>query len=217
MYGGTIFYLRRREGQKFKVIEFQANLNYLRLESFKIKCLLSKILKLIDLLTTSRKPSTAACLLTPQAGQGRPHSSSFPGGLWESPERPSAAGSAGSAAGQVLLFEPVARWGAVRNPHLGGRTAGCAWDHRPEAAASGLSSPHPTLPLQYFSMTGARGHFRLGGGVPLARGFISSFRPRPGRCSACITMLGRAAAGTHCAKGAEDLCRRSERRRGPAG
>lgn len=53
-------------------------------------------------------------------------------------------------------------------------------------------------------MTGARGHFRSGGGVPLARGFISSFRPRPGRCSACITTLGRAAAGTGCAEGAQD-------------
>lgn len=151
-----------------------------------------------------------------QTGQGRPHSSSFPRGLRESPERPSAAGSAGSAAKQVLLFKPVARRGAMRNQHLGLPCSRfsppklgyrcCAWDRRPGAAAPGLSSPHPTLPLRYFSMTGARGHFRRGGGVPLAR--VYQFLPAAPRLLQRLhhyaRASSRAAAGTRCAKGAQN-------------
>lgn len=174
-------------------------------------------------------PSTAACLIMLQAGQGRPRSSCFPRGLPESPERPSAAGLAGSAAGQVLLFKPVARRGAMRNQHLGlpcSRSSPpklgyrcCAWDRRPGAAAPGLSSPHPTLPLRYFSMTGARGHFRRGGGVPLAR--VYQFLPAAPRLLQRLhpyaRASSRAARGYPLCQGSPEQCRGSERLRGPAG
>lgn len=62
-------------------------------------------------------------------------------GLRESPERPSAAGS---AAEQVLLFKQAARRGAVRNRHLG-------------LPCSPLSLPRPGCRLRVGSQARSRG------------------------------------------------------------
>lgn len=135
-------------------------------------------------------------------------------------------GQPGPVAGQILLFEQAARGRSTKRAFKAsprgrlsppGEGLGLHVGSQASSSAPELSSPHPTLPLRYFSMTGARGHFRRGGGVPLAW-FISSFRPRPSSCSAYIS----APASSHgyppaVPKESRTVRRLGERRHGPAG
>lgn len=137
------------------------------------------------------------------------------------------AGSAGPVSGQIPIFKPAAGdgGGGSRSGHLGlpcslvsqpGQGYRCTVGSQATSSAPGLSSPHPTLPLRYFSMTGAREHFRLRGRVPLA--WVYQFLPvAPQLLQSLHHYAPASSRGYPLCQESPGLCRLRKRLHGPAG